>query len=392
MLGGRRLRSSAMALAGLLMACLLVTPAVAADRDGLIKVIVNFRGPQPLAAPQVTRTVRQAGGSVNHRFQLINSAAAVIPAGELAALRRNPNVKSVELDHELTLFHHDPNTGDAELEAAWGVEHIGAGFVHSAGNTGQGIKVGIIDTGIDYTHPDLDSRYAGGYDFFNNDADPFDDNGHGTHVAGIIAAEMNNPPAGVVGVAPGASLYSYKVLGADGSGDYSAMIAALERATLVDHVNVINMSLGGTDASTALQDAVASAYSAGVIMVAAAGNVDPYSGQACPVVFPAAYDQVFATTFTGPDNALTGYSCTGPQVDFAAPGDLINSTVPTGSCMFCAPSGYRGDLSGTSMASPTLPARSPWCWRTASPTRATRRRSPTTSRHTCAPTPWSAPA
>ena len=162
----------------------------------------------------------------------------------------------------------------------------------------------------------------------------------------------------MVGVAPGARVYAYKVLGANGSGDYSGLIAALERATLVDHVNVVNMSLGGTEASTALAAAVSAAYAQGTILVAASGNVDPTNFQqlffGCPVVYPAAYPEVFATTFTGQNNQLTGFSCTGPQVDFASPGDLINSTVPTGSCMFCAPSGYRADMSGTSMASPHL--------------------------------------
>ena len=169
---------------------------------------------------------------------------------------------------------------------------------------------------------------------------------------------MNNPPQGVVGVAPGASIYSYKVLGADGSGDYSGLIAALERASTVDHVQVINMSLGGSEASDALAAEVAAVYARGVVLVAAAGNVNPLDFNqllyGCPVAFPAAYPQVFATTYTDPTDALTGYSCTGPEVDFAAPGDQIYSTVPTGSCMFCDPSGYRGDLSGTSMASPHL--------------------------------------
>jgi len=318
----------------------------AADRPGAdrIQVIVSFKDTPGAAARSAIETV---GGKISRRFRLIDALAADIPNKQLDALRRNELVASVELDHEIVAF-------DAELDAAWGVKHIGAGTVHAAGNTGQGIKVGVIDTGIDYTHVDLDGVYAGGYDFFNNDTDPFDDNGHGTHVAGTLAAERNDPPAGVVGVAPGVQIYSYKVLGADGSGDYSGLIAALERATLVDHVDVVNMSLGGTEASQALADAVAAAYAQGVVLVAAAGNVNPNTGQACPVAFPAAYDQVFATTFTGPDDALTGYSCTGPQVDFASPGDLIYSTVPTGNCMFCTPSGYRGDLSGTSMAAPHL--------------------------------------
>ena len=255
----RRLRkwSPAPLTVGLIAVFLLATPAVAANRGGVIRVIVNFRAPHgaQLTATSAKRTIEAANGKVQHRFRLIDSAVATIPASQLAALRAQPNVASVEVDHRLTAFV------DPELDASWGVKRIGAGAVHSAGNTGHGVKVGIIDTGIDYTHPDLDGVYAGGYDFFNNDADPFDDNGHGTHVAGILAAEQNN--AGVVGVAPGASIYAYKVLSANGAGDYSDLIAALERATLVDHVNVVNMSLGGSEASDALAAAVTAAYARG---------------------------------------------------------------------------------------------------------------------------------
>ncbi len=348
----RRFRSLIPAGAALLAIGLLAAPAVAANRGGMIKVIVNFRGPRvllPAQAKQNTQTIRESGGNVTRTFRLINSQAATIPAGELNALKAQPNVKSVEPDATIHAF------SDPELDAAWGVKHIGAGDVHDAGDTGQGVKVGIIDTGIDYTHPELAAAYAGGYDFFNNDADPLDDNGHGTHVAGILAAQMNGQ--GVVGVAPGVSIYSYKVLGADGSGDYSGMIAALEQASLVDHVQVINMSLGGTTPSQALADEVAAVYARGVTMVAASGNVDPSNLYqllfGCPVAFPAAYAQVFATTFTDPNDALTGFSCTGPEVDFASPGDSIYSSVPAGSCMFCSPTGYN-TLSGTSMASPHL--------------------------------------
>jgi subtilisin family serine protease len=119
--------------------------------------------------------------------------------------------------------------------------------------TGQGIRVAVIDTGIDYTHPDLGGcfgsgcKVADGYDFVNEDADPQDDNGHGTHVAGIVAANGS-----VKGVAPGASLFAYKVMDASGNGYTSDIIAAIERATdpdgnpaTADAVDVINLSLGG---------------------------------------------------------------------------------------------------------------------------------------------------
>ena len=225
------------------------------------------------------------------------------------------------------------------------------------------MKLAVIDTGIDYIHDDPDddpyvvdpeflNNYDGGYDFFNNDDDPMDDNGHGTHVAGIIAAEHNGYL--VTGVAPGVDLYALKILNSAGEGEYSGLIAALGWAVDND-MDVVNMSLGGHEVSAALQAAVAAAYDAGVTMVAASGNINLLDWMeifyGCAVVYPAAYDQVIATSFTGENDKLTGYSCTGPQVDFAAPGDNIYSTVPTGTCMFCTPYGYNA-ASGTSMASP----------------------------------------
>ena len=348
-------RAAAVALAVMLAAGATAAPAAAAPADTPTKVIINFHA-RPKAAAMAA--VEQAGGKVRHRYRLINAVAATVPSRALAGLRGNALVKSVELDHTIVAFDHGANTGNAELEASWGVEHIGAGDVHNAGNTGAGVRVAVIDTGIDYNHPDLDTVYAGGWDFFNNDADPFDDQGHGTWVSGILAAERNSPPAGVVGVAPDVDLVAYKVLGADGTGDYSGLIAALDRAALVDGIDVVNMSLGGPEPSDALAAAVAAAYASGLVLVAASGNVNPFDFwqllYGCPVMYPAKYEQVFATTFTGQNNELTGYSCTGPEVDFAAPGDLVYSTVPTGSCPLCAPSGYRGDGSGTSFASPHL--------------------------------------
>ena len=117
---------------------------------------------------------------------------------------------------------------DAELSASWGVMKIGADTVQATGNQGEGIKVAVIDTGINYLHEDLQANYKGGYDFVNKDADPFDDNGHGTHCAGIIAAADNN--IAVVGVAPKASLYALKVLNSAGSGYTSDIIAAIQWA------------------------------------------------------------------------------------------------------------------------------------------------------------------
>ncbi len=345
----------------------LVAPAATAARppDGAadkerVRAIVTFDH-RPDRASE--RAVERLEGNVGRHLDLINGLSIDLPRGQLKQLEKARGVKHVELDHEITAFDHAGSTGDLEYENAWGVEHIGTRPVHLAGNTGQGIKLAVIDTGLDYIHDDPDnvpyvvdpeflSNYSGGYDFVNNDSDPMDDNGHGTHVAGTIAAEKNGYL--VVGVAPGVDLYALKVLGATGSGDYSGLIAALGWA--VDHdMDVVNISLGGHDVSAALQTAVANAAAAGLTIVAASGNVNPNNFNellyGCAVAYPAAYDQVIATSFTNTADKLTGYSCTGTQVDIAAPGDAIISTVPVGSCMFCKPQGY-GANSGTSMASP----------------------------------------
>jgi subtilisin family serine protease len=346
----------------------LLAPATAAARlpDGAaadkerVRAIVTFDH-RPDRASE--RAVERLDGKVGRHLELINGLSVELPRGQLKQLEKASGVKDVELDHQLTAFEHSGSTGDLEYENAWGVEHIGTRPVHLAGNTGQGIKLAVIDTGLDYIHDDPDnvpyvvdpeflSNYAGGYDFVNNDPDPMDDNGHGTHVAGIIAAQKNGYL--IVGVAPGVQLYALKVLGATGSGDYSGLIAALGWA--VDHdIDVVNISLGGHEVSAALQTAVANAAAAGLTIVAASGNVNPNNINellyGCAVAYPAAYDQVIATTFTNPSDKLTGFSCTGTQVDIAAPGDAIISTVPVGSCMFCKPQGY-GANSGTSMASP----------------------------------------
>ena len=358
--GGRRRITAVIATTALVWVALALpvgagaaSPPPTTGADATTKVIVRFKSDPGATAKAAIRT---RGGTVSKRLGLIDGLAVSIPARELAALRRNPLVASVEVDGHIEAFA-DPSTGDLEYDNAWGVRHIGTYPVHQAGIKGDGVKVAIIDTGLDYVHdvppnvdPEFTGNFKGGYDFVNGDADPMDDNGHGTHVAGILAAEHNGYL--VVGVAPKVDLYALKVLDASGSGDYSGLIAALGWA--VDHdMDVVNMSLGGHEASSALQAAIAAAYDAGVTLVAASGNTVTLNDliYGCPVAYPAAYDQVIAVSFTGTADKLTGYSCTGPQVDLAAPGDQIASTVPVGTCMFCSSNGYKFE-SGTSMASP----------------------------------------
>jgi VCBS repeat-containing protein len=367
---GRGLRSRVVAVlaGGALAAALVGPPGVAAvdpAAGGPLARAIVLLDRQPNAADR--QAVRTAGGTVRHAYTLIDAMAVEIPANAIPGLSRNPHVTSVELDATITTLEPlaaAESTGEYEYDNAWGVVHIGAKPVHDAGIWGQGVRVAVIDTGIDYVHdqppaleppvvdPEFNASYRGGYDFVNDDTDPMDDNGHGTHVAGILAAERNWYL--VVGVAPQVDLYALKILAADGSGYESDLILALQWA--VEHdMDVVNMSLGTHDVVPALQAAVESAAAAGLLMVAASGNTSTFQEiwYGCAVTYPGAYPQVLATTFTNPNNALTGYSCTGPEVDFASPGDNIFSPVPVGSCQNCSPNGYL-PLSGTSMASPHL--------------------------------------
>ena len=163
---------------------------------------------------------------VNREFSyLVNGLALSVKLRDWQRLQELPQVKAVQLDNEAQADLSD----SVPLIGAPGVWSLHDNNGHSV--NGQGLRVAIIDTGIDYTHPDLGNgfgsghRVIGGYDFVNNDTDPMDDNGHGTHVAGIVAANGS-----VVGVAPGASLLAYKALDANGSGSFSNIIAAIERA------------------------------------------------------------------------------------------------------------------------------------------------------------------
>jgi len=308
-----------------------LSPEKASPPDGLVKVLIGFKE-KPGEAQQAI--VKGVGGKIKYTYHIVDAIAATIPEKAIVALQKNPNVTHVELDIKVYAL-------DTELDNSWGVERIGAGIVHDDGNKGTGIKVAIIDSGIDYTHPDLDANYAGGYDFVNDDTDPMDDDGHGTHVAGTVAAEDND--IGVVGVAPAASLYALKVLGPDGSGSYSDVIAALQWCVDND-IQVTNNSYGSSgDPGITVEEAFDNAYNAEIIHVAAAGNSGNPPGKGDNIIYPAAYVSVIAVAATNQNDERARWSSTGPDLELAAPGVDINSTLLGG--------GY-GEGSGTSMASP----------------------------------------
>ncbi len=277
---------------------------------------------------------------------LFSGVAATVDATVIGEIRKLPDVVAVHEDFEVRSSVADsvPMIGATAVAATYGV-------------TGAGVKVAVIDTGIDYTHPDLGGcfgaacRVIGGYDFVNLDSDPRDDQGHGTHVAGIIAANGT-----LKGVAPGATLLAYKVLDAFGSGYTSDVIAGLEQAVL-DGADVANLSLGGGGSpSDPGSQALDNATAAGMLSVVAAGN-SGYSYQTIqsPGVARTALT-VGATdkSWQMADFSSRGYVLDGDQFvmkpEVVAPGVDIRSTVPT-TGVHGDPTGYK-ILSGTSMATP----------------------------------------
>ena len=263
-----------------------------------------------------------------HAFETFRGFAADLTADEVAALRHSGEVRWIEpvvARYALDLRNLAGQTTPYGIDA---VSARQAGF----GTRKARINVAVIDTGIDYNHPELKHIYAGGYNVFTKTTNPLDDHGHGTHVSGTIAAANND--LGVVGVAPDVRLWSLKMLNAGGSGDSEGMIASIDwivkKKQEVGGHWVVNMSLGSDQQSVAEAEAFKRAHEAGIIIVAAAGNAS-MPGDPAPVAFPAAYPDVLAIAAVDRDRKLAYFSSQGPEVDFAAPGVDVLSTVPVGS-------------------------------------------------------------
>ncbi|MCM3217860.1 S8 family peptidase [Niallia taxi] len=209
---------------------------------------------------------------------------------------------------------------------------------------GKGMKIAILDTGCDTTHPDLQERIIGGYNFTDDDnsnPDIYTDyNGHGTHVAGTIAAVEN--ANGVVGAAPESSLLIVKVLNGQGSGQYDWIANGINYA-IEQNVDIISMSLGGPDDVQALHDAVKRAVDNQILVVCAAGNEGDGRDTTEELGYPAAYNEVISVGSVNFTRRSSEFSNSNREVDLAAPGENILSTYLNG---------QYARLSGTSMAAP----------------------------------------
>ena len=217
---------------------------------------------------------------------------------------------------------------------------------------GYGIRIAIIDTGVDYNHPDLNKNYVGGYDFVNDDNDPMDDNGHGTHCAGIALGTGINSNYKYTGVAPRSDLFSYKVLDNEGNGEISSVIDAFDRA-LEEDIDIISISFGNNEElafpNSILSLAADNVVDAGIVVVAAAGN-DGKSGQ---ISSPACAKKVICVGATDKNDNVADFSSRGPaffengsyliKPDIVAPGVNIKSCSKNNGYIY---------LSGTSMSTP----------------------------------------
>jgi len=348
------------------------------------EVLVKFKS--NISATSLQKVHQAVGASVIKNYTLVPNLERVkLPQGmsvrdAVIQYMSDPNVEYAEPNYILHMTSLSPIiSNDTYFPDQWALRNIGtyangtyaadmkASLAWNITVGSHDIRIAVLDTGIDYNHPDLVGNvWSGiGYNFvtcakFDTDGncetpsipndDPMDDNGHGTHVAGIIGAAGDNN-MGVAGVMWEVSMIAIKVLNADGEGSWADITDGIQFA-VNNGARVMNASFGGSDFEQSVFDAVSAANSSGVLLVAAAGNEG--SNNDLTPVYPASFDlpNIISVAATDQNDDLVAFSNFGPNsVDIAAPGTYIISTVPT---WWATYEGY-GDLemfSGTSMAAP----------------------------------------
>ena len=296
------------------------------------------KGKKPFDIAAAKSEVRKAGGAIKKELKKQKMVAATMSKSALNKLRNNPNVESIEVD---VLRKPMAQT------TPYGYTMVQANQFGQSDTTAR--KVCIIDTGYNLGHPDLPGTNDGVTGQANNSAVGNwynDGNGHGTHVAGTIAAYDNNE--GVVGVYPGVNMHIVKIFNDNGQWTYASdLIDAISQCQDAGS-NVVNMSLGGGSASATERNAMQSFTDAGMLLVAAAGN-DGNSAKS----YPASYDAVMSVAAVDSNENRASYSQYNDQVEIAAPGSAVQSTYPTNT--------YAA-LSGTSMATPHVAGGAALVW------------------------------
>jgi subtilisin len=322
------------------LACIALALPLAAQRptSGEVRVIIAFHEAVDSAL------LAKFGVAAEREVFGAPAVVATVPSRLVYDLRREAAIETVEIDHIASVYA--PGRGGGGGGGGGGGsagQTTPPGITRVGGANGSASPiVAVVDTGIDLTHPDLAANIIGNVNFASNGSGN-DDNGHGSHCAGTIAA-INNT-IGVVGVAPNARLLAVKVLDRRGSGSYSAIASGINWAAQ-NGANILSMSLGGSATNSTMQNACNNAAGS-ALLVAAAGNSGDCNLATNEISYPAYYGNVLSVGATSVDaasyDALMCFSNTNPDVELSAPGGSIYSTYKSG--------GYTTQ-SGTSMACP----------------------------------------
>lgn len=302
------------------------------------RYLISMRRPPALSSLRLTGDAGEIAAHDVRTFKNLDYIAADLTDAEAASLRASIDVSSIAPvvvrsieTVETPVAARPTKSADSKYSRSqtvgYGIDLVHARDVWSYTRAEKTVNVAIVDTGIDYTHPDLKERYQGGFNAFTKGTDPMDDHGHGSHVAGIIGATDND--FGVVGVAPLIRIWSAKVLNASGSGTDETVMAGIDwvinKKRELGGNWIINLSLGSEAASDAERAMFARAIDENILIVAAAGNRGGRS-----IDYPGAYDRVLAISAIDSNNKLAAFSSFGPGVAFAAPGVNVLSTFRVG--------------------------------------------------------------
>ncbi|NOX60810.1 MAG: S8 family peptidase [Chloroflexi bacterium] len=308
--------------------------------DAMVPVIVRYK---PMPVGVITAAI-PSDMTVMASYRIVPASAMEGAPAAIRSLAENPMVERIWYDYPVHTM----------LDQS--VPLIGAPQVWAASGQGQGIRVAVLDTGCDLNHPDIKERISGQQDF-SGKGDVQDGNGHGTHVAGIIAGSGEAGGGRYRGVAPKSELFIAKVLSDDGSGRMSGVIAGLEWA-LDQNVHVVNMSLGSDiqcDGTDALSEACDAAVAEGVVVVVAAGNAGP---RPRTVGSPGCAREVITVGASTDNDTIADFSSRGPtkdgrvKPDICFPGYKIIAPRASGTALGRVIDDYYTELSGTSMATP----------------------------------------
>lgn len=299
------------------------------------QIIVKFKNTTSVTKKQEFH--KSAGAEIVSKDDALGFEVVQFTSGtvkdKIKIYKDNPDVEYAEPNY---YFHAFWTPNDSYFSNQYGLLKIQAPQAWDTQRSDPNVKIAIVDTGVQGSHPDLSSKVIYGHDYVDSDSQSDDGNGHGTHCAGIAGALTNNN-IGIAGVAPQSSIYAVRVLDSQGSGTLDAVARGI-RESADAGAKVISLSLGASSGGTALQQAIQYAWNKGAVIVAAAGN----SGNTQPN-YPAYYNEVIAVASTNQSDQKSYFSNYGSWVDVAAPGSSIYSTYKG--------STYRS-LSGTSMATP----------------------------------------